>query len=136
MKIRKNLQEMATKKNKQKHSAITHLTRPGSNIYNDKGWNSILKAVNKSFTSGLSTDFSFIFWQDQNSKKFDLLSVIGKSKKTLKGALDKKLIPAKWTKKNGYNTLFSSAGKTSSAVPRLIKALRKNDSDTILVPIC
>jgi len=126
---------MAKNKDPIKHSAIAHLKIQKSNKSNDKGWNSILKAVNKSFTSGLSADFSFIFWRNHNSTKFKVLSVIGNSKRALGEALDKKLIPAKWSKKNGFNTLLSYPGKALSAEPRLIKELRKDDSGAMLVPI-
>ena len=126
---------MAKYKGTKKRSAITNLKSHNRDNSYDKGWNSILNAVNKSFKSGLSADFSFIYWRNQNSSKFKVLSVIGNSKRALGGALDKKLIPAKWTKTNGFNTLLSFSGKTLSSEPRLIKELRKNNSDVMLVPI-
>ena len=126
---------MEKKRDQKKRSAITPLTNTSSKNSNDKRWNSVLKSVNKSFSSGLSADFGFIFWRNHSSSKFNVLSVIGNSKRALSGDLDKKLIPAKWTKKNGYNTLISSPGKTLSAEPRLIRELRKSDSDAMLVPI-
>jgi len=64
-----------------------------------------------------------------------MMSVIGDSKGVIDVALDKKLIPAKWTKKNDFKTLFSSSGRASSAELNLIKELRKNESDAMLVPI-
>lgn len=127
---------MAKFKGKKKLSAVTQLTNRNNQHPDDNGWDSNLKTVKKSFTSGLSADFSFIFWRNNNSSKFKVLSVIGNSKRALGGALDKKLIPAKWTQKNGFNTLIFSPGNSLAAEPRLIKELRKNDSDAMLVPIC
>jgi len=126
---------MAKNRDQIKHSAISRLKKASSKNLRDKGWNSILNSINKSISSGLSADFSFIYWQNPISSKFDVLSVIGDSKGVIDVALDKKLIPAKWTKKNDFKTLFSSSGRASSAEPNLIKELRKNESDAMLVPI-
>ena len=115
---------MVKNKDQIKHPTIARLTKASSKNLHDKGWNSILNSINRSISSGLSADFSFIYWQNPNSSKFDVLSVIGDSKRVIDEALDKKLIPAKWTKKNDFKTLFSSSGRASSTEPILIKELK------------
>jgi len=60
---------MAKNRDQMKHSAIARLTKPSKKNLPDEGWNSVLNSINRSISSGLSADFSFIYWQNPISSK-------------------------------------------------------------------
>lgn len=125
------------KKNKKSlHEPIlNYLSEATDSALKGKDWASILKSVNSSIASGLSSNYTAIFWKYDRSPSFEVLVENGSTGRVRKRFLDKDKLPSKWIKQNKYETLLSQSNIKSGRETRILQELKSDKSNALVVPI-
>ncbi len=125
------------KKNKKSlHEPIlNYLSEATDSALKGKDWASILKSVNSSIASGLSSNYTAIFWKYERSPSFEVLVENGSTGRVRKRFLHKDKLPSKWIKQNKYETLLSQSNIKSGRDTKILQELRIDKSNALVVPI-
>ncbi|MCH7618180.1 MAG: response regulator [Candidatus Marinimicrobia bacterium] len=125
------------KKNKKSlHEPIlNYLSEATDSALKGKDWASILKSINSSIASGLSSNYTAIFWKYDRSPSFEVLVENGSAGRVRKRFLDKDKLPSKWVKQNKYETLHSQSNIKSGRETKILQELKSDKSNALVVPI-
>ena len=125
------------KKNKKSlHEPIlNYLSEATDSALKGKDWASILKSINSSIASGLSSNYTAIFWKYDRSPSFEVLVENGSAGRVRKRFLDKDKLPSKWIKQNKYETLLSQSSIKSGRETKILQELKSDKSNALVVPI-
>ena len=125
------------KKNKKSlHEPIlNYLSEVTDSALKGKDWASILKSVNSSIASGLSSNYTAIFWKYDKSPSYEVLVENGSAGRVRKRFLDKDKLPSKWIKQNKYETLLSQSNIKSGRETKILQELKSDKSNALVVPI-
>jgi len=125
------------KKNKKSlHEPIlNYLSKATDSALKGKDWASILKSVNSSIASGLSSNYTAIFWKYDRSPSFEVLVENGSTGRVRKRFLNKDKLPSKWIKQSKYETLLSQSNIKSGRETKILQELKTDKSNALVVPI-
>ncbi|MCH8289152.1 MAG: response regulator [Candidatus Marinimicrobia bacterium] len=125
------------KKNKKslQEPMLNYLSEATDSALKGKDWASILKSINSSIASGLSSNYTAIFWKYDRSPSFEVLVENGSAGRVRKRFLDKDKLPSKWIKQNKYETLLSQSNIKSGRETKILQELKSDKSNALVVPI-
>ncbi|MCH7887363.1 MAG: response regulator [Candidatus Marinimicrobia bacterium] len=125
------------KKNKKSlhEPMLNYLSEATDSALKGKDWASILKSINSSIASGLSSNYTAIFWKYDRSPSFEVLVENGSAGRVRKRFLDKDKLPSKWIKQNKYETLLSQSNIKSGRETKILQELKSDKSNALVVPI-
>ena len=114
---------------------LIYLSEATDSALRGKDWASILKSVNSSIASGLSSNYTAIFWKYEKSLSFEVLVENGSTGRVRKRFLDKEKLPSKWIKQGKFETLLSQTNIKSGRETKILQELRIDKSNALVVPI-
>ena len=114
---------------------LSYLSEATDSALKGKDWASILTSVNSSIASGLSSNYTAIFWKYEKSHSFEVLVENGSTGRVRKRFLDKDKLPSKWIKQSNFETLHSRSNVKRGRETKILQELKIDKSNALVVPI-